>query len=479
MSLRARLLIVIAILLFTYAVTSLLVIQNQRSLLLEQIDRRLSSVPPFRIDQGDTIDAPTSAGSPPMPPADSYSDIYIALVTPDGAVEPQVLGSLLSAAPVLDLPETVDEAGPHFETIAASDSSMSFRALLRPDPGGQGTIMTALPLQELDDAIGRLERTLALAGVLIAVVLAALYVWIQRLGIAPIARLAQTAEAITAGDHSLRAPDVDPHTEAGKLGIAFNLMLDERDETDARLKQFVADASHELRTPLTSMRGYLDLYRQGAFRETAQMDDMVRRLSSETNRMTDLVKDLLSLANLDEGRPLRNELVDLGRILRDAAQDAQAVQPGRPIASDTPETGPIVCADEGLIVQLVSILTSNALRHTPVDAAIVLRVAAEPRGAVITISDTGPGLDPESAAHAFDRFWRGESSRKRGAAGGSGLGLAIAKGIVDAHHGTISLDTSLGQGATFTIHLPDRYTDCDASDGSTTARTDENSITDG
>ncbi|MEZ4507393.1 MAG: HAMP domain-containing protein [Thermomicrobiales bacterium] len=117
--------------------------------------------------------------------------------------------------------------------------------------------MTALPLQELDDAIGRLERTLALAGVLIAVVLAALYVWIQRLGIAPITRLAQTAEAITAGDHSLRAPDVDPHTEAGKLGIAFNLMLDERDETDARLKQFVADASHELRTPLTSMRGHL------------------------------------------------------------------------------------------------------------------------------------------------------------------------------------------------------------------------------
>ena len=299
-----------------------------------------------------------------------------------------------------------------------------------------------------------------MAGLLIAAVLAALYFWIQRLGIDPITRLATTAEAITAGDHSLRAPDVDPHTEAGKLGMSFNLMLDQRDAAEARLRQFVADASHELRTPLTSMRGYLDLYRQGAFRDEGEMDDAVRRMSSETARMTDLVKDLLSLANLDEGRPLRYEQVDLGRIVRDAVQDAQAVQPARSIGADTPPAGPAVCADEALIVQLVSILVSNAMHHTPADAAIALRAAQEASGALLTVSDTGPGLDPASAEHAFDRFWRGESSRRRSAAGGSGLGLSIAKGIVDAHGGAISLDSSPGQGATFTIHLPSNMSQC-------------------
>jgi two-component system OmpR family sensor kinase len=109
----------------------------------------------------------------------------------------------------------------------------------------------------------------------------------------------------------------------------------------------------------------------------------------------------------------------------------------------------------------VSILVTNAMHHTPDDAAIALRATAEPRGAAITISDTGPGLDPESAEHAFDRFWRGEASRLRNASGGSGLGLSIAKGIVDAHHGTIALDTALGRGATFTIHLPDSRAHCE------------------
>jgi two-component system OmpR family sensor kinase len=231
------------------------------------------------------------------------------------------------------------------------------------------------------------------------------------------------------------------------------------------LHQFVADASHELRTPLTSVRGYLDLYRQGAFREPGQLDDVVRRMSSETNRMTDLVKDLLALASLDEGRPLRYESVDLGRVVRDAAQDAQAVQPDRSIAADTPSAGPVICADEALIVQLVSILVTNAMHHTPIDAALALRTAPDTRGALITISDTGPGFDAEAAAHAFDRFWRGESSRKRASSGGSGLGLSIAKSVVDAHHGSIALDSAPGRGSTFTIYLPANQSACEPAPG--------------
>jgi two-component system OmpR family sensor kinase len=470
-SLRARLLIVIAIVLVTYAVTAILVVGNQRSLLIAQVDRRLAALPPPMQVSGSTsvpangqAGAPNAPDAPAPPPSDSYSDIYVAWIHRDGSVEPLVVGSLLTDAP--DLADVVEpgQVGPVMRTISGDNPTDKYRALVQPAPNGQGNTVTALPLQEVDDAVSRLERTLALAGIVIAVVLAALYFWIQRLGLAPISRLAGTAEAVAAGDRDRRAVDTDRYTEAGKLGLAFNLMLDERDLAESRLRQFIADASHELRTPLTSMRGYLDLYRQGAFRQEGQLDDVVRRMSSETARMTDLVKDLLALASLDEGRPLRLEPTDLGRIVHDAAQDAQAVQPTRPIAADAPETGPTICADEALIVQLLSILVSNALYYTPVDAAVVLRASTDSKGALIVISDTGPGLEPDAAHHAFDRFWRGESSRLRGAAGGSGLGLSIAKSIVDAHHGSIALDTAPGHGATFTIHFPTAMDRCPPAD---------------
>lgn len=466
MSLRARLLIVIAVLLFTFGITAVVVVQNQRSLLIDQVDQRLAAIRPPRIDSG-PASAPTGSGTGAGPvmmsQTDSFSDTFIGIVGTNGVVEPQVVGSLLNSTPAFTIDTEAGAATSGFQTLISTDSGQQFRAYLQPAPAGEGVFVTALPLQEVNDAIGRLERTLILAGLVVLAVLAALYFWIQRLGLAPITRLAATAEAVTAGDHSQRAVDTDARTEAGKLGIAFNVMLDERDLAESRLRQFVADASHELRTPLTSMRGYLDLYRQGAFREAGQLDDVVRRLSSETNRMTDLVKDLLSLASLDEGRPLQYESVDLGRVLRDAAQDAQAVQPTRCIAADVPDQGPEICADEGLIVQLVSILTTNAMHHNPVDAAIALRAEAGANGAHVTISDTGAGFDAEAAEHAFDRFWRGESSRKRGGAGGSGLGLSIAKSIVDAHGGTITLDSAPGRGTTFTIDLPASMERCEPS----------------
>lgn len=449
MSLRARLLIVIAALLVTFGITAFLVVQNQRALLIEQVDRRLASIPPFRMNPA----PPGASETAPTGPTDSFSDTYIGLVLQGGTIEPRVVGSLLGSTPSFSIGSNTPAQPTRFRTIRDANTGAAFRAYFQPAPGNQGVMVTALPLNEVDDAISRLERTLVLAGLLMLLVLAALYFWIQRLGLAPITRLARTADAVTAGDRSQRAVDVDTRTEAGKLGIAFNVMLDERDEAEARLRQFVADASHELRTPLTSMRGYLDLYRQGAFRASEQLDDVVRRLSSETKRMTSLVEDLLSLASLDEGRPLRYGPVDLGRIVRDAVQDARAVQPARLIGADTPASGPTVCGDEGLLVQLISILVTNAMHHTPGDAAIALRVATEPDGAQIVVSDTGTGFDSESAHHAFDRFWRGESSRRRGVMGGSGLGLSIAKSIVDAHGGSISLDSTPGRGTTFTIHL--------------------------
>ena len=199
MSLRARLLIVIAIVLVTYAVTAMFVVGNQRSLLIDQVDRRLASVPLMQFSGSSTGPAGGQAGAPNIPappPSDSYSDIYIGVVHRDGSVEPLVVGSLLADPPDLAAAVQPGQAGPMVRTISGVDGSDSFRAMVQPIPNGQGDIVTALPLQEVEDTVDRLQRTLILAGIVIAIVLAALYIWIQRLGLAPITRLAGTAEAV-------------------------------------------------------------------------------------------------------------------------------------------------------------------------------------------------------------------------------------------------------------------------------------------
>ena len=470
MSLRNRLLIVIALLLATYAVAAVVIVSTQRDLLLEQVDRRLTSLPPGNVaslaetlpvpagddgGEGEVQQGPTDNAVPPgaedtVDQISPFSELFVAVVQSSGAVATLLLGPLPGDGP--DIGAAMQEGG-GIVTVDAVDGSSRFRVLVLPQPETGDVLIVAQSLAEIDASLARLVRTLWIAGAITAIVLGIAFVWIQRLGLRPIARVTAVAEAIAGGDRTRRVTVADEHTEAGKLGHAFNVMLDERDAGETRLRQFIADASHELRTPLTSVRGYLELYRQGAFRDPGQLDDVVRRLSAESARMHGLVEDLLALASLDEDRPLRREQVDLGPILRDAAQDAQATQPDRSINVNTPESGPTVSGDEALLTQLVGILVANALAHTPITAPVTLTAESGPDIATIAVADGGPGLDPEAAAHVFDRFWRGEAARTR-THGSTGLGLAIARSIVDAHGGTIALDTAPGEGCTFTIHLP-------------------------
>ncbi|CAA9565913.1 MAG: Two-component system sensor histidine kinase [uncultured Thermomicrobiales bacterium] len=457
MSLRTRLILVAVALIATYAVAAYAVVSTQRSLLIEQIDRRLGALP---------TDVLAGAVVPVPPPGHEtvfaeteqpISEFFVGVVGADRSVVPLVSGALLPTTP--DVVRAVAGTGgtPGPVTIDAAGAPGRFRAIVAPRAGTEGWVVAAQSLAETDAAIARLVRTLWIAGAVIAVVLGAAFFWIQRLGLRPIARVTATAEAITAGDRAHRVAVRDARTEAGKLGRAFNVMLDERDTSEARLRQFVADASHELRTPLTSVRGYLELYRQGAFQDKAQLDDIVRRLAAESARMHGLVEDLLALASLDERRPLRLERVDLGQVVRDAAQDARAVQPGRRISVVLPDSGPKVTGDPERLAQLVGILVSNALAHTPPGAPVTPAAAAQGAEAVVTVADQGAGLDPEAARRVFDRFWRGQAARSRAkgpGAGGAGLGLAIARSIADAHGGTISLATAPGEGCAFTVRLP-------------------------
>ena len=197
----------------------------------------------------------------------------------------------------------------------------------------------------------------------------------------------------------------DDATEAGRLGHAFNVMLDERDSSETRLRQFVSNASHELRTPLTSIRGYLDLYAAGGFRNPGELDDAMRRLQVEAVRMNLLVEDLLVLAKFDEVQSLDITTFPLDEMVHDVVALARAAHPIREIHVDAPD--PIeVNADHLRLHQALAALVDNAVRHTPDDSTI--RVCRRPHRRTMSNSRSPtpdraspkPKLPPSSTASA-------------------------------------------------------------------------------
>jgi two-component system OmpR family sensor kinase len=283
----------------------------------------------------------------------------------------------------------------------------------------------------------------------------------------------QTAAAIAEGDLSRRVPHRDPRTEVGRLALAVNGMLsqielsfrirraseEEALASEQRMRRFVTDASHELRTPLTSIRGFAELYRQGAVGNPDDVARLMRRIEDEAARMGVLVDDLLLLARLDQQRPLEREIVDLVTVAADSVHAAQAVAPQRPITLEVLEgpTPPEIVGDESRLRQVVGNLVTNAITHTPPGTPISVRVGSRVEGGVLLglleVADQGPGLDAEASARVFERFYRADPSRTR-ALGGTGLGLSIVAALVAAHGGRVELETAPGEGATFRVLLP-------------------------
>jgi two-component system OmpR family sensor kinase len=267
----------------------------------------------------------------------------------------------------------------------------------------------------------------------------------------------------------------------GQLSSALNTMLGQIEaaflarkasearavRSEERMRQFVADASHELRTPLTTIRGFAELYRQGAAPDPS---DVLRRIEDEAARMGLLVEDLLMLARLDQERPIRLGPVPLPPVIADAAAAAHAVAPDRHIELDIGPGGNLVVeGDEARLRQVVGNLVTNAITHTPPGSPVTLRLKADGEDhALIEVSDQGPGLSPEQAEHVFERFYRVDKARTRKASApaprgadpsavphsGAGLGLAIVSALVAAHNGTVGVQTAPGQGATFQVRLP-------------------------
>jgi len=453
-----------------------------RRYLLDRIDEQLASTTQHLIEHPEQRPAPGYNGLP--------SDYLLALLPPERKVVIAVYDRNTYSAD--DLPALADNADELFArvgepfTVGSADRDHRWRLLVTALPEGN-TLTVGEDLAAVENALDRLAAIEVLVGVAVLLALALVGVWVVRRSLRPLGQIEATAAAIAGGDLARRVPDFGPATEVGRLGGALNAMLAQIEaaftaraeseqravRSEERMRQFVADASHELRTPLTTIRGFAELYRQGAAGDPSAV---MRRIEDEAARMGLLVEDLLLLARLDEERPLQETSVRLARLIQDAAAGAHAVSPDRTIQVDLPpsEEGLTVLGDETRLRQVIGNLVTNALMHTPAGTSVRLALRSErtpEQGyAVVEVSDAGPGLTDEQAERVFERFYRVDKARTRQAAGkpgravgngataaphsGTGLGLAIVAALVAAHEGSVEVETAPGEGATFRVRLP-------------------------
>ncbi|WP_426594338.1 sensor histidine kinase [Cellulomonas sp. McL0617] len=415
------------------------------------------------------------------------SDYYVRVQDAQGTT----LGGSLSrsAAVRYGIPEVPDltarqasARGTEPFTVGSSGAGSPWRVVAYPLTNG-GSIVVALPMGDIHKTVQHMSIVLLISGIGILLLGAAAGTWAVRRSLKPLREIEVTAATIAAGDLSRRVPASDEHTEVGRLSAALNGMLAQiehafgvRTASEARMRRFVADASHELRTPLATIRGYGELYRMGALTTSDQVDDTMRRIESSATRMGALVEDLLALARMDDGRPMRLAPVDLTVLAADAVSDLHALDPSRPVRLEPLRAGEPagvceVLGEESRLRQVLANLVGNAVTHTPPGTAVEIAVGLDGSSGVIEVRDHGPGIDPEHAARVFERFYRVDASRGRDS-GGAGLGMAIVAAIVDAHHGSVSLAQTPGGGTTVrvTVPVPGHLSDAPGTPGAPIAR---------
>ncbi len=450
MSLRSRLAVVAAVVLAVLAVAGSLLVHEVDSSQLQLADQQLASVVQamgrLGVGTGRALE-PAKLGAA----RDALSGTYVATLS-GGArhvvIAPSGPSHGAPKAPTVVVPAR--SSWQHASTVGALSGTGRWRAVLVRPQGSSAELLMAVSLSGTGATVRLVLLVVLATAAVVVVVMAAGGLWVSRLGLRPIAEVTRVADAIVAGDRSRRVAAARPGTEAGRLARAFNLMLDEQQALEARLRQFIADASHELRSPVTAIKGFTDLWRRGSLRQGPALDDAMRRIGQESARMGRLVGDLLVLARLDEGRPMQREPVDMTAVARDAVVEACASHPSRSITVQA--SGPVVVTgDADALRQVVDNLVGNALSHTR--SPVNVSVAGDHCGAELVVSDTGPGMSADGAAHAFDRFWQADPSR---AGSGSGLGLSIVAAIVAAHQGSVAIDSQPGVGTKVLVTLPVR-----------------------
>ena len=467
-SLRARLLtVVVSLTAIGLIVASVVTYQQLRSFLVDRVDHQAQgsaeaisqSIDRRRPGPG-VLDAISAASA-------ANPGLYVGSAA-NGAVQWGVTGTQAgdTQLPQPDLSAShaslaaAANGGPF--TVGSVKGDTRYRVQVSPVGDDNTLLLVAAPLKDADATLHRLlivELAVA-ASVLLAVLLLGL--WLVRVGLRPLGRIEQTAAAIAGGDLSQRVENDDPRTEVGRLGGALNTMLgqieeafDERTASENRLRRFIADASHELRTPLAAVRAYAELFDRGARERPDDLERSMNGIQRESRRMGLLVDDLLLLARLDQGRPLERKPVELEDVTRDAVEAARMLDPGREIELVAPASVEVQ-GDRERLRQILDNLLANVRAHTPPGSAATVRVLNRGDSAVIEVADAGHGLSDEQLSHAFERFYRGDSSRSRDA-GGAGLGLAIISAIAESHGGSATVvneGRDGGQGLTVRVAIP-------------------------
>ena len=345
--------------------------------------------------------------------------------------------------------------GASYLTVESEQGSGSWRVLVAPPFGAQQAILAA-PLSDVEASTRRLVAIEAVGAAMMLLALGAGSWLIVRRGLRPLEAIATQARSLNAGELDRRVEPADNRTEVGSVGLAINSMLDriqaafdEKAATEAKLRQFLADASHELRTPLTSIRGFAEIARH-AQAEPEQIATALGRIEAESERMGRLVQELLLLARLDQHREPERASVDLVVLADEVCANAVATFPDRSITLDA--SAPlVVTGDPALLRQALSNLVDNALRHAPAPAAVEVTLQVIGHFAEVEVADTGPGIPAAALGRVFDRFWQADPSR---ASGGSGLGLAIVAAVAQQHGGSVRAANRGSEGARFTLIVP-------------------------
>lgn len=333
-------------------------------------------------------------------------------------------------------------------------------------PIGADTAILVTDLAD-DDAAVRTVVLVTVLGALAALVMAGLLSRpLLASGLAPLTKVARTADAIAAGDVGQRAALSRSNDEVGRLGTAFDTMVDrlqtsleERDELvrqlrsrEQTMRQFVADASHELRTPLTAVLGAAQVLRLGAASDPEELAESLWHIEAQAERMSRLVSDLLELSRHDGAAlPGCPEPLDLAALIADESAHWQGMYRDHPISVSVEEAS--VEGDRQALLRMAANLVDNAAKYSPAGSPVEITVRCVGTRAALVVADHGPGIALEDRQRIFERFYRGDPARAR-ATGGAGLGLAIVDSIAADHHGTARVDETPGGGATFVVTLP-------------------------
>ncbi|MCS7061807.1 MAG: ATP-binding protein [Anaerolineae bacterium] len=390
-------------------------------------------------------------------------DLFRAVVVEAISVDGQILASSIvnlnhhldPAAVELMRQKPVAEQQPMF-TTANHPKAPPIRVYTYPLVGqksGQlfGYLQVATSLEQVHRAMNGLLATLVSAGIVGLILSSVAGAALAQRAMRPVERITDAAMEIYHTQDLGRRVDVRTNDEVGRLGLAFNEMLDRLGNLFRSQQRFVADVSHEMRTPLTVIRGNVDLLRAMGCADKESLD----AIAGETDRMTRLVSDLLLLSQADAGMlPMHCEPINVAPLVADVARSGAIMADGRVSVESSVAGELIVHGDADRIKQVLLNLVENAVKHTPTGGIVRIVGANTDAGMVLlSVSDTGVGIPPEDLPHVFERFYRVDKSRSR-AYGGAGLGLAIAKSIIEAHGGDIEVQSVVGVGTTFNVWLP-------------------------